>query len=118
AEVGRHLVTRTHPQEPLGPFLTWIRDHLHEPLTLTRIAGHAHVSERSLVRKFREATGMSVLGWVNRERVNQAKVLLETTEHRVADIAVMVGFGSVETFRRHFERHVGATASAYRAKFR
>jgi AraC-like DNA-binding protein len=98
--------------------LTWLRAHLHEPLTLARIAAHAHVSERGLVRKFREATGMSVFGWINQERVNQAKILLESTGHRVADIAVMVGFGSAETLRRHFERHVGATASAYRAKFR
>jgi transcriptional regulator GlxA family with amidase domain len=120
AKVARCLVTgpRARPHDPLGPFLTWLRDHLHEPLTLARVAGHAHVSERSLVRKFREATGMSVLAWINQERVTQARALLETTDHRVADIAAMVGFGSAETLRRQFDRHVGATASAYRAKFR
>ncbi|MEV8611706.1 helix-turn-helix domain-containing protein [Amycolatopsis sp. NPDC051373] len=102
----------------LGSFLAWLREHLHEPLTLGGLAGHLHLSERSLGRKFRHATGMAVFDWINRERVASAKVLLETTEHRISEIAAMVGFGSAETLRRHFERQVGTTAGSYRTTFR
>jgi AraC family transcriptional regulator, transcriptional activator FtrA len=103
---------------PIGSLLRWLRDHLHEPLTLARLAAHEHISERSLVRKFREDTGLSVFDWITRERVNQAKVLLETTDYRVSEIAAMVGFGSSETLRRNFEKIAGTTATAYRATFR
>jgi AraC family transcriptional regulator, transcriptional activator FtrA len=102
----------------IDALLRWTRDHLHEPITLADLARHHHVSERSLIRLFRDATGMTALQWVTRERVNRAKVLLETTDFPVGDIAAMVGFGSRETLRRNFERVAGTTAGAYRRMFR
>ena len=109
---------RADDEPPIGSLLRWLREHVHEPLTLARLARHERVSERSLVRKFRQDTGMSVFDWINQERVSQAKVLLETTDFRVSEIAVMVGFGTSETLRRNFERHAGTTASAYWNTFR
>lgn len=109
---------RVGGDRPLAALLEWLREHLHEPLTLARLAEYEHVSERSLVRMFREETGTSVLDWITRERVNRAKVLLETTSYRVSDIAAMVGFGSLETLRRNFEKIAGTTATAYRSTFR
>ncbi|MFI9380478.1 helix-turn-helix domain-containing protein [Kutzneria sp. NPDC052558] len=80
------------------------------------MAAHTHLSERSLVRKFRQATGTGIVDWIARERVERAKTLLETTDHLVADIAALVGFGSAESLRRCFVKHVGVCA--YRAKVR
>jgi AcrR family transcriptional regulator len=68
--------------------------------------------------QFRDATGMSVLDWITRGRVNQAKVLVETTDFRLAEIAAMVGFGSAETLRRNFEKITGVTAGDYRITFK
>ncbi|GAA3437202.1 GlxA family transcriptional regulator [Kutzneria kofuensis] len=126
--IGRLLVVAPHrsgeqlARDPHGQFMTdflsWLREHVHEPLTLTRLAGQAHVSERSLVRKFRQATGTSIFEWIGQERVERAKSLLETTDHLVADIAAMAGFGSAESLRRNFVKHVGISARSYRAKFR
>ena len=61
---------------------------------------------------------MSVLDWITRERVSQAKVLVETTDFPLAEIAAMVGFGSAETLRRNFEKITGVTAGEYRITFR
>jgi transcriptional regulator GlxA family with amidase domain len=109
---------RLDHEPPLGSLVHWLRDNIREPLTLARLARHENISERSLVRKFRESTGCSVLDWINRERVDQAKALLETTDFRVSEIAAMVGFGSTETLRRNFEKIAGTTATGYRATFR
>jgi len=98
-------------------FLDWIRENLHEPLSLERLARHQHTSKRTLVRNFRRRMGMSVLDWINRERVDLAKTLLETTDLRVSEIAAMVGFGSNESLRRNFEKIVGRSAYAYRSVF-
>lgn len=108
---------RTDDQPTMGPLMAWIREHLDEPLTLARLARHQHISERTLARKFRQTTGMSVLDWITQERVNQAKVLLETTTHPVSEIAAMVGFGSPETLRRNFQQLVGTSAGRYRSAF-
>ena len=105
--------------EPLvGPFVEWLREHIHEPLTLATLARQQHVSERSLVRNFRREMGMSVFDWIARERVRQAKELLETSDYRISEVAAMVGFGSSETLRRNFEKIAGSSAGAYRDLFR
>jgi AraC family transcriptional activator FtrA len=109
---------RRDAEPPVESLLRWLRDHIDEPLTLADLAAHEHMSERTLVRRFRQDTGMSVFDWITRERVNKAKSLLETTDHRLGEIAAMVGLGTSETLRRNFERLVGTTASAYRATFR
>lgn len=133
-DVGRYLVSAPHrtggqsqfvddslrvaTQNEMEPVMAWLREHLAEPLTLAAIAANAHISERTLGRKFRAATGMTVFDWIVRERINRAKVLLEVTDFPVGEIAAMAGFGSTEGLRRHFEKTVGATASAYRRTFR
>jgi AraC family transcriptional activator FtrA len=133
-DFGRTLVSLPHRQGGQAPFLKdsmrvdhepaagsmlhWMREHIHEPLTLAQLAANEHMSERSLIRKFRRETGMSVLDWITRQRVDRAKDLLETTDLPVARIAAMVGYGSTETLRRNFDKLVGTTAASYRAAFR
>jgi transcriptional regulator GlxA family with amidase domain len=114
ADIG----SRRNGEELMAAVMGWLRDHLHEPLSLPHVAEELYISERSLVRKFRAATGDTIFEWVNRERVDRARLLLETTDRPIADIAVAVGFGSPETLRRNFQRHVGTTARSYRHKFR
>lgn len=109
---------RVDDATPIDPLLRWVRENVGEPHTLASLARRAHLSERHLVRLFRAETGMSVFDWITAERVDRAKVLLETTDFPVAQIAAMVGLGSSESLRRHFARVVGTTASAYRATFR
>ncbi|MFN8228321.1 MAG: helix-turn-helix domain-containing protein [Mycobacterium sp.] len=109
------LVGRTTSMEPL---FAWLRDNVEKPLTLAQIAAHQHMSERTLARKFRAATGITVFEWIIRERINRAKVLLETTDFSIGEVAAMAGFGSTEGLRRHFDKAVGTTAGAYRRTFR
>ncbi len=125
--VGRAVIAPPRPaairsrrdnNEPMAAVMGWLREHLHEPLSLPRVADELYISERSLVRKFRAATGATIFEWVNRERIDRARLLLETTDQPIAEIAVAVGFGSPETLRRNFQRHVGTTARNYRHKFR
>lgn len=110
--------SRRDDEEPMAAVMAWLRDHLHEPLSLARVAEESYLSERSLVRKFRAATGTTIFEWVNRERIDRAKLLLQATDRPITEIAAVVGFGSPETLRRNFQRHVGTTARSYRHKFR
>jgi AraC family transcriptional activator FtrA len=71
-----------------------------------------------LERRFLKATDASVFEWINRERVNQTKVQLETTDLRFAEIATLVGFGSAETLRRNFDKTADISTSLYRSSFR
>jgi len=103
---------------PMAPVLEWLDAHLTEPLSLREVALNAHMSERTLERRFRAEVGESLAGWIARRRVERARALLEDSELTVSDVAHAVGFGSTESMRRHFSAHTGTTPRSYRQTFR
>ncbi|UEP31064.1 MULTISPECIES: transcriptional regulator FtrA [unclassified Burkholderia] len=99
----------------LAKLIDWMRAHAAEPHTLASLAAQAAMSTRTLQRQFAEATGMSPLMWLIRERVNIAKDMLETHPAlSLAQIAARSGFGSEESLRRHFRRVAATSPAAYR----
>ncbi len=111
-------VPTAHDDDPLGSLLTWMIDHLDEPLTVDRLAGLATMSPRTFARRFRQATGTTPLRWLHHQRVVRAQELLEVTHLTIDAIAGRVGFGNAANLREHFHRTVGTTPSAYRQRFR
>jgi methylphosphotriester-DNA--protein-cysteine methyltransferase len=75
------------------------------------MARSAAMSERTVIRRFREMTGQAPADWLNGARAAQARELLEATGASVDDIAVASGFGNAATLRHHF---AGVWASARR----
>ncbi|WP_083874331.1 GlxA family transcriptional regulator [Nocardia paucivorans] len=103
--------------DPLGPALQWMQDNLDTPMTIADIAAKASMSTRTLSRQFRAHTGTTPVQWLVHRRLQYARELLETTDLAVERIARASGFGSIETMRHHFARHVGTTPTAYRVAF-
>ncbi|GGU49664.1 GlxA family transcriptional regulator [Streptomyces lavendofoliae] len=103
--------------EGISGVITWILEHLDEPLTLESVSRHSHMSTRTLRRRFRAATGTSVMTWVAAQRVARARVLLETTRLGIDDIAHRCGFGSSESLRVHFTALTRTSPSRYRRTF-
>jgi len=92
-------------------------DHLGEPLTLSRLAREAGMSERTLTRTFRAETGHTIGRWLTLQRVELAKEQLESTSLSIDKIAAACGFGSGAALRKHFAAHVGLPPSRYRGTF-
>jgi transcriptional regulator GlxA family with amidase domain len=94
----------------------WIANHLSADLSIASLADAAAMSERSFVRHYRRATGMTPARAVERIRVEAARQGLEQGLP-VKRVAARCGFGSEETMRRGFLRLLGATPQAYRERF-
>jgi transcriptional regulator GlxA family with amidase domain len=88
-------------------------DHSREAL-----AARFGVSVRHLTRLFHTELGTTVAHYAEQTRVEAAKGLLETGNDTLDLVARRSGFGSQETMRRAFQRELGITPSAYRARFR
>jgi AraC family transcriptional regulator, transcriptional activator FtrA len=101
----------------LSKLMDWARAHPALPHTLLSLSKKASMSTRTLQRQFQEAIGLSPLDWLTRERVSAAKEILETTKKPTARVAELAGFGSEESFRRHFKHIAGVTPVAYRRQF-
>ncbi|MFB9601623.1 GlxA family transcriptional regulator [Streptomyces roseofulvus] len=112
-----------HPVPPVAAHDTsatrqWALENLHEPLTLTELAGHARMSLRTFARRFNEEVGTSPGRWLIQQRVYRARHLLETTDLPVDDIAGQVGFATGTSLREHLHAAIGVSPLAYRRTFR
>jgi transcriptional regulator GlxA family with amidase domain len=105
------------PGTGLGETCAWAVRHLDQPIGLTELAAHAHLSERSLLRRFRAETGCSPKQWLLRARLHRARELLETTKLSIESIATHSGFPSAAALRAHFTTQLHTTPTAYRRSF-
>jgi AraC family transcriptional activator FtrA len=101
----------------LGKLLEWMRRHLEQPLPLSLLAERARMSERTLLRRFEEATGCSPKQWLTHERLSRARELLEGSNMAVERVADVCGFGSADTLRHHFRRSLKLSPARYRERF-
>jgi AraC family transcriptional activator FtrA len=95
----------------------WLHSHLHEDVTLERLARAAAVSRRTLARRFQRDLGTTPMRWVAAERIAIAKTLLETTDLSLDRISHEAGYYSPATFRASFNSEVGVTPGRYRLRF-
>lgn len=95
----------------------WLAGHLDEDLSLTRLAQLAGMSERTFLRRYREATGATPARAVERMRVEAARQMLVETTLPVKRVAVKCGFGTEETMRRSFMRAQGVGPMEFRERF-
>jgi AraC family transcriptional activator FtrA len=105
------------PRDDVSAVLEWARQHLGETLTVSQMAAKALMSERTFLRRFGEATGMTPKNWLQHARMAQARSLLESTRLNSEQIAERCGFASVESFRVAFRKVVGLAPSFYRESF-
>lgn len=114
-------IERPVPQLPcenrLTEVLEWAREHLSEQLTLDILADNAKMSRRTFTRHFRNATGTTVIKWINAERIIRAQQLLETTELPIECVATQVGFKTALSLRQNFYDQLNISPSDYRRSF-
>ena len=104
--------------DQLGPLRDWMVEHLARPMDLDMLAAQANMSRRTLTRRFREETGVTPIGWLTDARLDQARVLLETTTEPVEQIGRLTGLGAPASFRAAFHRRLGTSPQEDRSQFR
>lgn len=87
---------------------------LSEPLDIGAIAEETHLSLRTLVRKFKAETGMTLGEYQRSRRLALAANLLLTTRAPITQIASDVGFAETASFSRAFTQHFSLSPSQFR----
>ncbi|HEY6510244.1 MAG TPA: helix-turn-helix domain-containing protein [Vicinamibacterales bacterium] len=95
----------------------WLRSHCREPGAVARVVAHAQVPERTLKRRFKRATGLALIDYLQNLRIEEAKTLLETSDRAVDEICFEIGYEDPSFFRRLFKRRTGVAPSQYRRAF-
>jgi transcriptional regulator GlxA family with amidase domain len=95
----------------------WLTRHYLESDAVKQVVELAGIPERTLKRRFKAATGSTLIECLQNLRIEEAKRLLETGHLPVDEISVAVSYEDASFFRRLFKRCTGLTPSQYRRMF-
>lgn len=127
--LGRSIAMREPPGDAAGPLSApldplvaraqlWIRERFTRSFRIADLARDLGVSHQSLIRRFRDAGSASPRAFVQRTRIDAAASMLAETSRSVTEIAQLVGYADVPSFRQVFVRLTGATPGAWRKRHR
>jgi transcriptional regulator GlxA family with amidase domain len=94
-----------------------IAANLARDLSVPALAAASGLSQRTLLRAFREELNTTPAEFVQRARVDAARRRLAAPRAPVERVAAACGFASAETMRRAFQKSIGVAPAEYRARF-
>jgi len=94
--------------------LTYIETHYNDPdICVGSIAGHLNISEGHLSHIFKKETDCTILSYLTKYRIQQAKFLLKDCRIKVYEVAQKVGYRDIAYFSSTFKKQVGMSPSEY-----
>jgi len=96
--------------------IQYINHNYMNEITLDDLASLTNLSRNYFCRIFKEETGEGFVDYLNRIRINKAKLLLSNTDQRIVDIACNVGIRDYRYFCDIFKKFTGSCPSKYRDK--
>jgi YesN/AraC family two-component response regulator len=94
--------------------MAYLHEHYPESISRWDLAQHVCISEDYLTYCFRQELGTTPMQYLQRYRVNQAKLLLKNSQKSITEIALAVGFTDSGYFSRVFNRQTGMSPEAFR----
>lgn len=123
-DLYRGQQTRFHPLLPapsqhdsqLSALLLWLQQHFAQTLELPVLAERLHCSTRTLLRRFKAATGLTPNDYIQRLRISAAQVALQQPLPSLERVALAVGYQDRAAFARLFKQLCGETPGAFRRR--
>lgn len=96
-----------------------ISDNMSNPeLDVVFLATNMCISRSLLFNKVKALTGMGIIDYVNKQRIDKSVILINTTSMNMTEISEIVGFSSLRYFSRVFKSIIGETPSNYKKQGR
>ncbi|MFT4634981.1 MAG: transcriptional regulator GlxA family with amidase domain [Arenicella sp.] len=108
-----------HPDESILQAQLWIQNNFsNHDVSMQVLAKVLGMSQRNFNRRFRDATNLSPLKYLQSRRLNQARDLLQNTNLSISEIAYRVGYTDVSYFTKLFRQFSSTTPKGYRTTVR
>ncbi|HEY8500277.1 MAG TPA: AraC family transcriptional regulator, partial [Clostridia bacterium] len=92
----------------------YITNHIYENITLKQLSELLSVNGNYLSEKFKKEAGMTISEFIQKEKVEEAKKLLSSTNQSILDISVSLNFTDQSYFTKIFKKVTGFTPNQYR----
>ncbi|MGE8553119.1 MAG: GlxA family transcriptional regulator [Chryseobacterium jejuense] len=109
---------RLHDDHEIHQAQNYIEKGFTTDISVEQIAGQVNMSKRNFIRRFKNATTLNPIEYIQRVKVEAAKKALETGESNIADITYSIGYNDLKTFRTLFKRVTGLTPIDYKNKYK
>lgn len=109
---------RPHGDRKVRQLEDHISANFRHDVPISELAEIAGMSHRTLMRRFKEATGTLPGAYLQMVRVAAARRMLEDGAPSIQQVGISVGYEDVAFFRRVFKRYSGMTPASYRERFR
>lgn len=103
-----------HFAYPISKVVNYINENTTLKLTVPILAQVAHLSPDHLSRTFYEEVGIHLTDYIQRRKIEVAKIFLEYSDMKVADIATMLEFCNAAYFTSVFKKYMGVSATQFR----
>ena len=113
AALARSTTLGSEAQRVVRKAIVYLHEHYMEAISLEDAARYVSVSKEYLARCFRQEMGITLVTYLNRYRVHQAKALLAKGDQNLTEIALETGFSSSGYFSRVFRQEVGMSPTDY-----
>ncbi|WP_162128487.1 GlxA family transcriptional regulator [Flavobacterium phycosphaerae] len=108
----------THNDALVSSIQEKIEKRFHQIENLEEVLGDVPASRRNLVRRFKLATGIPPIEYLQNIRIETAKRHLEQSQLSVSEIIDKSGYTDPKSFRKVFQKVVGMKPLEYREKFK
>ncbi len=95
----------------------FIEANYHARIGVDQIAKNKFTNRRTIERRFRAATGNSIVQYIQRVRIESAKKILEKGVKSVTEAMFSAGYNDTKAFREVFKKYVGVSPSEYKKKY-
>jgi transcriptional regulator GlxA family with amidase domain len=106
-----------HGDEPILKVQQWLQNSDVGSLSVSTMAAKARMGERTFLRRFQKATGLTPTEYVQHLRVGKARESLEFSSLAMKEIAWKVGYEDYGAFRKVFQKIMGLSPGDYRLRF-
>jgi transcriptional regulator GlxA family with amidase domain len=108
---------KTHDDEAVKKAQDIIETNYQDKLTVDQIASMIALSRRNFERRFKKATANTVLEYIQRVKIEAAKINLESSRQNINEVMSKVGYSDPKAFRVTFKKITGLSPVEYRNKY-
>ena len=108
---------KDHEDEAIKKAQAYIEGHFQHKITVDELASMFALSRRNLERRFKKATSNTVVEYIQRVKIEAAKMSLESSRENVNEVMYKVGYTDTKAFRTTFKKLTGISPIQYRTKY-
>lgn len=108
---------KEHEDDSIKQAQEYIEKNYQDKITVEELASRFAIGRRNLERRFKKATANTIVEYIQRVKIEAAKMSLETSRENVNEVMYKVGYNDTKAFRTTFKKITGLSPIEYRNKY-